>query len=66
MVSAKLLHSQSQRVVASQTFNQVVPATGTALDQVIPAFEQALSRISHDISGWSLASGQAAQAAAAP
>ena len=66
VVSAKLLHSQSQRVVASQTFNQVVPATGTALDQVIPAFEQALSRISHDIAGWSLASGQAAQAAAAP
>ena len=57
VVTAKLLHSQSQRVVASHTFSQAVPASGTALPQVIPAFEQALGQISHEIAGWSLVNG---------
>lgn len=58
-VSAKLLHSQSQRVVAAQTFLQRTPADGTAVDRVVPAFEQALGQVSQDIAGWSLARGQA-------
>lgn len=58
-VSAKLLHSQSQRVVAAQTFVQRQPASGTATDAVVPAFAQALGRISQDIAGWSLSRGQA-------
>lgn len=58
-VNAKLLHSQSQRVAATQTFVQRHPASGTATDAVVPAFAQALGRISQDIAGWSLISGQA-------
>lgn len=58
-VSAKLLHSQSQRVVAAQTFSARTPADGTAVERVVPAFEQALGQISQDIAGWSLARGQA-------
>lgn len=66
VVTAKLLHSQSQRVVASQTFTQIVPAGGTAVAQVVPAFEQALSRISQDIAGWSLVNGQQSHGAVHP
>lgn len=57
-VTAKLLHSQSQKVVASQTFRQGITAGGTQLPQVIPAFEQALGIVSRDIAGWSLHQGQ--------
>ena len=59
-VTAKLLHSQSQKVVASQTFRQAIAASGTQLPQVIPAFEQALGAVSRDIAGWSLQQGQIA------
>lgn len=58
VVNAKLLHSASQRLVGSHTFSQAVPAAGTAIEQVVPAFEQALGRISQQIAGWSLQQGQ--------
>ena len=57
-VSAKLLHSQSQKVVASQTFRQAIPASGTELAVVVPAFEQALAAVSLQIAQWSLIRGQ--------
>ena len=57
-VSAKLLHSQSQRVVAARTFTERAPAGGTAVAEVVPAFGTALERISRDIAGWTLQSGQ--------
>lgn len=58
-VAAKLLHNHDQRVVASRTFLQAHPAAGTAVPQVVDAFEHALGAISADIVGWTLASGQA-------
>lgn len=58
-VAAKLLHNRDQRVVAARTFLEALPATGTAVPQVVAAFEQALGAISGDIVGWTLASGQA-------
>lgn len=58
-VSAKLLHNRDQRVVASRTFLQEQPAAGTAVPQVVAAFEQALAGLSTDIVGWTLAGGQA-------
>lgn len=66
-VAAKLLHNRDQRVVASNTFLQAQPSTGTAVPQVVTAFEQALATITADIVGWTLASGQAdAEAADSP
>ena len=58
-VNAKLLRSMDQDVVASRTFLQAVPATGTETAQVAQAFEQALAAIGHDIAGWTLDSGNA-------
>ena len=60
-VNAKLLHAQEQTVVASRTFVQALPAQGTAVPQVVVAFEQALSTVGHDIAGWVLVAGDAHQ-----
>jgi len=58
-IAAKLLHSRDQRVVDSRTFLEARPAGGTAVPQVVAAFEAALAAISADIVGWTLSSGQA-------
>lgn len=58
-VNAKLLHAGDDGVVASRTFTQSVPASGTAVPEVVQAFEQGLGRVSRDLSGWVLATGQA-------
>jgi cholesterol transport system auxiliary component len=58
-VNAKLLHNIDQDVVASRTFLQAVPATGTDTALVAQAFGQALAAIGHDIAGWTLDSGNA-------
>ncbi len=58
-VTAKLLYNRDQRLVASRTFLAAQPAAGTAVPQVVAAFEQALAVVSADIVGWTLASGQA-------
>ena len=57
-VSAKLLHSQTQKVVASERFMARTPANATALEQVVPAFAQSLDSISRQIAAWTLARGQ--------
>jgi cholesterol transport system auxiliary component len=58
-VNAKLLHAPDQDIVASHTFLQAVPATGTDVASVAQAFDQALGTIGHDMVGWILASGDA-------
>lgn len=65
-ISAKLVQQRSQRVVASRTFLQAEPAGGTEVPQVAAAFEHSLTRITHDLAGWSLQQGQADAAAQAP
>ena len=65
-ISAKLVQQRSQRVVASRTFLQAEPAGGTEVSQVAGAFEQSLTRITHDIVGWSLVQGQADATRPAP
>ena len=62
-VSAKLLHAQDQAVVASRSFRNAKPASGTDIDLVADAFAQALRATSRDIAGWVLTSGQAHEAA---
>ncbi|MCD7100276.1 ABC-type transport auxiliary lipoprotein family protein [Stenotrophomonas sp. MMGLT7] len=58
-LNAKLLHNIDQRIVASRTFVQAVPAATTGTADVAKAFEQALSKATSDVVGWTLTSGQA-------
>ena len=58
-VNAKLLHATDQSIVASQTFLQAVPASGVDTAAVAQAIGTALGAISHDIAGWTLATGAA-------
>ncbi|MGO4222691.1 ABC-type transport auxiliary lipoprotein family protein [Lysobacter sp. TAF61] len=62
-VSAKLLHTRDQKIVASRTFLQAQPATSTSVPDVARAFEQSLTTVGHDIAGWTLTSGQGYQPA---
>jgi len=58
-INAKLVHVPDQDVVASRTFLQAVPAGGIDTASVAQAFGTALGTISHDIAGWTLATGAA-------
>ncbi len=57
-VNAKLLHAQDRDVVASRTFLQSTPASGTAVPDVAAAFERGLGAVTHDIAGWTLVVGR--------
>jgi cholesterol transport system auxiliary component len=57
-LSAKLLHTGSQRVAASRTFLITRPASATDVASVAAAFEQALAQLGSEVVGWSLLSGQ--------
>jgi cholesterol transport system auxiliary component len=61
-VNAKLLHAPDQAIVASRTFLQAIPASGTQTAAVAQAFGTALGAIAHDIAGWTLVAGNAHQA----
>lgn len=58
-VNAKLLHSIDDRVVASRTFVQSQPASGTAVPVVVDAFGAALADVGHAVAGWALEAGDA-------
>ena len=55
-VRATLLRSEAADVVATQSFLQVEPASGTAVPQVVDAFDRALGRVDREIVGWTLRS----------
>lgn len=57
-ISAMLMDSRDQRVVASRTFLAQKPAATTDTAQVAAAFEQSLAGITREIVGWTLESGQ--------
>lgn len=57
-ISAMLMDSRDQRVVASRTFLAQKPAATTDTAQVAAAFEQSLASITREIVGWTLESGQ--------
>ncbi|HYG05942.1 MAG TPA: ABC-type transport auxiliary lipoprotein family protein [Stenotrophomonas sp.] len=57
-LNAKLLHSADQRVVASRTFLVAQRATATDVGTVALAFEQALQKATHELVGWTLATGR--------
>ncbi|NZA27073.1 membrane integrity-associated transporter subunit PqiC [Luteimonas sp. SJ-92] len=58
-VAAKLLYNRDQRVAASRTFLQAVPAGGTDVGAVVAAFERGLAALTADMVGWTLSSGNA-------
>jgi cholesterol transport system auxiliary component len=58
-LTAKLLHASDQRIVASRTFLQVQPSSGTEVAQVTNAFDQALGKLGAEVVGWVLVSGEA-------
>ena len=60
-VSAKLLSTRDQSVVASRTFVQRLKAPATDTAAVADTLGRALAQIARDIDGWVLASGNAAQ-----
>lgn len=65
-VSAKLLHVSGQKVIASKVFLQATPAASAEVADVAQAFEQSLSNIGRDITGWTLTSGDAYQRSLPP
>jgi len=58
-LNVKLMHASDQRIVASRTFLQVQPSSGTDVAQVTSAFDQALGKLTGDIVGWVLVAGEA-------
>ena len=58
-LTAKLLHATDQRVVASRTFLQAEPSSGTEVAQVAVAFDSALEKVGSQIVGWVLMTGEA-------
>ncbi|MDR6843197.1 ABC-type transport auxiliary lipoprotein family protein [Pseudoxanthomonas sacheonensis] len=58
-LTAKLLHTSEQRVVASRTFLQVEPSAGVEVPQVATAFDTALEKLGSEVVGWVLTTGEA-------
>ena len=58
-LTAKLLHASDQRIIASRTFLQVQPSSGTEVAQVTNAFDQALGKLGAEVVGWVLVTGEA-------
>ena len=63
-LNAKLLHTVDQQIVASRTFAVAEPAAGTGVEVVADAFSRALARVSGELAGWTLQSGNAHEAQA--
>jgi cholesterol transport system auxiliary component len=61
VVNAKLIDYTTSRAVASRTFRETVPASGTAVPAVAQAFDSALGAFVHELVGWTLVSGQQAK-----
>ncbi len=54
-VSAQLLGAGREQVLAHKVFRVATPAGGTAIPDVVEAFEQSLAEVTRKIAGWSLA-----------
>lgn len=57
-VTAKLLHVKDQQLAGSRTFLQAQPAATTAVPDVVAAFDRALTAMSGELAGWTLATGE--------
>jgi cholesterol transport system auxiliary component len=57
-VTAKLLHVKDQQLAGSHTFLRAQPAATTAIPDVVAAFDQALTAVTGELAGWTLATGE--------
>lgn len=55
-VRATLVRNDGEDVVATRSFETAEVASGTALPQVVDAFDRAMARVDRDVAGWTLAS----------
>lgn len=62
-LSAKLFDRRSNRIVASQSFDQISPAAGSDMGSAFAAFEQALNELLPRIVDWTIEQGNASDAA---
>ncbi|MDO4708434.1 MAG: ABC-type transport auxiliary lipoprotein family protein [Pseudomonadota bacterium] len=53
-VSAQLIRTDRNQILAHRVFHAESPASGVNAAEVSHAFEQALAKVTHEISGWSL------------
>ena len=53
-VNAKIIAQPRREIIASRTFEAVVPASSTEMDKVIRAFDAALGRVLKGIVEWAL------------
>jgi ABC-type uncharacterized transport system auxiliary subunit len=53
-VNAKFIAQPRREIIASRTFEAVVPASSTEMDKVIRAFDAALGRVLKGIVEWAL------------
>lgn len=58
-IRAKLLFTGTGEVIAAKSFRQAQPAASEEVGAVVDAFSQSLTRITDEVAGWTLASGQA-------
>ncbi len=58
-LTAKLLHTTDQRIVASRTFLQREPSSSVEVAQVTVAFDHALEKLGSEVVGWVLTTGEA-------
>jgi cholesterol transport system auxiliary component len=62
-IQASLIHQRSARPVASRTFRQGGPVSGSGLDPILAGFESALEQLMVELVDWVLDEGQRADAA---
>jgi cholesterol transport system auxiliary component len=54
-INAKIIKQPRREIIASTTFEQVVPAASTAMADVVAAFDEALGKVIRRIVEWTLA-----------
>lgn len=57
-VTAKLLHIKGQQLAGSRTFLKALPAASTSVPDVVAAFDDALTAVTGELAGWTLATGE--------
>ena len=62
--NAKLIHTRDQGIVASRTFRQARPATGTDIALVVDAFSRGLEAVTGELATWILVTGDTHQRSA--
>ncbi|MBM3518029.1 MAG: hypothetical protein FJX56_09200 [Alphaproteobacteria bacterium] len=57
-LNAKLIRQPRREIVASETFEATIQASGTAMPEVVLAFDEALGKVTKRVVEWTLLSGE--------